>query len=91
MQPFEALPFDRDDPPRDPPPGCVNRLLWQVSRRVFTDHRPGADGWCVTCRPFEYYPCVGRRLADAGLAAAHAQPHGTPWRLGNQRSRRAAS
>jgi len=79
------LPFDRDDPPVDPPPGCVNRLMWQLARRLFADHQPGLDGWCTACRPFSFYPCVARQLADLGLAAAFTQPHGAPWRTANGR------
>jgi len=63
-------PFDPDRPPLDPPPACINRLMWQVARRLFSDHEPGVDGGCVICRPFQLYPCVARQLADIGLAAS---------------------
>jgi ADP-ribose pyrophosphatase len=70
------LPFD----PVDPPAGCVNRLMWQLGRRLRADHLSGADGYCLVCRPYQFYPCVGRQLADIGLATAYRQPDGTPWR-----------
>jgi len=85
--PVEILPFDRNDPPVDPPAGCVNRLMWQVSRRLFADHQAGPDGWCVACRPYSYYPCVARQLADLGLVSAFSRPHGAPWRVTNERWR----
>lgn len=72
--------YDHHNPPIDPPAACVNRLMWQLARRLFADHQPGADGWCTTCRPFQFYPCVGRQLADLGLAGSLVQPDGMPWR-----------
>src|SRR6266508_1533805 len=42
-----ALPYEIDEPPVDPPAECVNRLMWQLARRLFVDHRPGPDGWCL--------------------------------------------
>lgn len=62
--------FDPANPPLDPPVGCPNRLMWRLARRLFAEHQPGADGWCVNCRPFQFYPCRRRRLADVGLSAA---------------------
>ncbi|GAA0730073.1 hypothetical protein GCM10010199_45040 [Dactylosporangium roseum] len=78
-----VLPYNRTNPPLDPPAQCRNRLMWQVSRRLFGDHQPGPDGWCQVCRPYQYYPCVGRQLADIGMEAAHLVPDGSPWRLIN--------
>jgi hypothetical protein len=74
------LPYDRSNPPVNAPPACRNRLMWQLARRLFADHQPGPDGWCAVCRPFAFYPCVARQLAEIGLEAAHNQPDGTPWR-----------
>jgi hypothetical protein len=76
-----ALPYDPADPPIDPPDGCVNRLMWQLARRLFADHQPGPDGYCLVCRPYQFYRCVGRQLADIGLEAAYRQPDGAPWRV----------
>lgn len=70
--------FDRNNPPLDPPSGCLNRLMWQLARRVFTDHQPGSDGWCMSCRPYSYYPCVGRQLANLGLLTAVGQSDDAP-------------
>jgi hypothetical protein len=75
-----VLPYDPHDPPVNPPADCENRLMWQLARRLFADHQPGADGWCAICRPYQYYPCVGRQLADIGMRAAYHQPDGAPWR-----------
>ncbi len=75
-----GLPYNSDRPPVNPPIGCENRLMWQLARRLFADHQPGVDGWCVICRPYQHYPCVGRQLADIGLQAAYRQPDGAPWR-----------
>jgi hypothetical protein len=77
----QALPYDPDSPPMNPPEGCENRLMWQLARRLFGDHQPGLDGYCLVCRPYQFYPCVGRQLADIGLAAAYQQPDGAPWRV----------
>ena len=88
---MHALPsFDKDNPPHDPPPGCVSRLMWQLARRLFADHQPGADGFCVICRPYSYYLCVGRQLADVGLSAAQGNFEDAPlWRIvNNERYRR---
>lgn len=68
---LEPLPaFDGRNPPIEPPDGCANDLVWRLSRRLFADHRPGPDGWCLNCRPAITYPCVARLLADRGLAYA---------------------
>jgi len=67
----EPLPaFDGQDPPVSPPGACVSPLVWRLSRHLFADHRPGLDGWCLSCRPAIVYPCVGRQLAERGLAYA---------------------
>jgi hypothetical protein len=76
-----AMQFEPNDPPIDPPPGCVNRLMWQLARRMHVDHEKGRDGYCLICRPYQFYPCVGRQLADIGLRAAFQQPDGQPWRV----------
>ena len=74
----EPLPgSDGRIPPIDPPPGCVNQLMWRLSRRLFTEHRRGPDGKCLNCRPFETYPCVVRQLGALGLANAMGQIHAT--------------
>jgi hypothetical protein len=75
-----TTPYEPHDPPIDPPPRCVNRLMWQLGRRLFADHQPGPDGWCLICRPRQFYPCIGRQLADIGMQAAYQAPDGAPWR-----------
>jgi len=64
--------------------------MWQLARRLFADHQPGTDGFCVICRPYTYYPCVGRQLADVGLTTAYGRPDEAPlWRMvNNERYRR---
>jgi hypothetical protein len=69
---------DGQQPPIEPPAGCVNRLMWRLARRLYADHRPGPDGWCLNCRPAIEYPCVARQLADLGLARAMGQPGTAP-------------
>jgi hypothetical protein len=76
-----TLPYDPADPPMDPPERCVSRLMWQLARRLHTDHQPGLDGYCLVCRPYQFYPCGGRQLADVGLEVAYRQPDGAPWRV----------
>ncbi len=75
------LPYDPGEPPLDPPTECMNRLMWQLARRVFADHQPGSDGWCQACRPFQFYPCVGRQLANAGLRESCQHTGRVPWRV----------
>ena len=72
--------FDCRNPPLHPPAGCLNRLMWQLARRLYADHQAGPDGWCVICRPFQFYPCVGRQLAEVGLLGSFTEPDGAPWR-----------
>lgn len=76
-----ALPFDGACPPIESPVGCVDRLMWQLARRLFADHQPGVDGFCVVCRPVQFYPCAGRDLADFGLVAAFDRSAGSRSRL----------
>ncbi|MFF0378965.1 hypothetical protein [Actinoplanes missouriensis] len=66
----EPLDFGGQTPPIDPPAGCVSPLIWRLARRLYADHQPGPDGWCLNCRPAIVYPCVARQLADLGLAVA---------------------
>lgn len=67
----EPLPvFDGQNPPIEPPAGCVNPLVWRLARRLFADHQPGPDRWCLLCRPAITHPCVALQLADRGLAYA---------------------
>lgn len=68
------LPFDLDDPPREPPPCVVEPLLWRVAVRLHEDHatvHPDELGLarCALCR--QPYPCLGRQLARRGLLAAY--------------------
>jgi hypothetical protein len=76
-----TLPYEPDEPPVDPPAECMNRLMWQLARRVFADHQPGPDSWCLVCRPFQFYPCVGRQLANVGLRESCQHTGRAPWRL----------
>jgi hypothetical protein len=58
-------------PPIEPPPGA-DALMWRLARRLFVDHRPDRDGFCVACR--EYWPCETHVAADMGLQQAVRQP-----------------
>jgi hypothetical protein len=64
------LPFDRNDPPRQPPESCDNALMWGIAYQLFCDHRPDGDGFCITCVPSKFIPCVGRDLALRGFLAS---------------------
>jgi hypothetical protein len=82
-----ALPYDPADPPYRPPVECANPLMWQLAWQVFNDHRPARDDWCEVCRPYEFYPCIRRRLAQIGLAAACTDPLGTCWTMPERTAR----
>jgi hypothetical protein len=67
-----TLPFDTEDPPAKPPPECIDHLMWTMSYQLVRDHRPDRDGFCITCVPGEFSPCIGRHLAMRGfLASCH--------------------
>lgn len=74
------FPYHPNNPPIDAPDGCANRLMWQLARRLFTDHQPGPGGLCLSCLPVQFYPCIGRQLADLGLRSACERTDPTPWR-----------
>ena len=63
------LPFNAADLPEHPPYGA-HPLLWELSRRLWLDHRPGTDSFCVACRPHELHPCTAAQLAERGLLTA---------------------
>jgi hypothetical protein len=74
--------WDPESPPAEPPAGA-DVLVWRLAYRLFRDHRPHGDGFCVTCR--EFWPCGPRELADRGFEAAFRAPgagrggsHGNP-------------
>ena len=71
-----VLPFDPDDPPAQPPTCCVDELVWRMAFQLFQDHRPDRDGFCVTCVPGEFSPCVGQYLALRGFLEACRLPAG---------------
>lgn len=58
--------------PDEPPEGVTDRLMWQLSWRLLTDHVQAADGFCLVCRPWVVAPCRVRYLALAGLRASTA-------------------
>jgi hypothetical protein len=67
-----TLPFDPEDPPADPPPGC-DAMVWRLAHQVHVDHQPGSDAFCVarTCRgSFTPWPCGPSRLAAQGFLGA---------------------
>lgn len=65
-----VLPFDVDDPPARPPVQCRDPLVWNLAYQLFRDHQPDRDGFCITCVPGEFSPCIGRYLALRGFLAA---------------------
>jgi hypothetical protein len=38
--------------------------------QLFGDHRPDGDGFCITCVPAKFVPCIGRDLALRGFLAS---------------------
>lgn len=71
MEEFVSAPcFDPEEPPAQPPAGCVDELQWLMAHQLFRDHRPDRDGFCITCVPGEFSPCVGRYLALRGFLTA---------------------
>jgi hypothetical protein len=68
------LPFDLNSPPTKPPASCQDHLMWSLAVQLVRDHRPDRDGFCVTCIPSEFAPCIGRFLATRGLLTACGLP-----------------
>ena len=64
---MSPLPFDPSDPPARPPSSCADYLMWSMAYRLHRDHRSDADGFCVTCVPGQFSPCIGRYLAMRGF------------------------
>lgn len=65
-----SLPFDANEPPARPPAACADYLMWTMAYRLFRDHRRDSDGFCVTCVPAQFSPCIGRYLAMRGFLAS---------------------
>jgi hypothetical protein len=70
----ERTPFDPDEPPAEPPDGCVDPGLWQLAYALHVAHR--ADGGRCGCG--EPHPCEAWWQAVAGLSAACADVQGPP-------------
>jgi hypothetical protein len=68
------VPFDINDPPARPPAECADPLMWNLASQLFRDHRPDSDGFCITCVPSEFCPCMGRYLAVRGFLASCGLP-----------------
>ncbi|GAA4939139.1 hypothetical protein GCM10025331_26330 [Actinoplanes utahensis] len=71
---MSELPFDPADPPARPPSSCLDELVWNLAYRLFRDHRPDQDGFCITCVPSEFSPCIGRYLAARGFLVSCGLP-----------------
>jgi hypothetical protein len=41
--------------------------MWTIAYQLFCDHRPDGDGFCITCVPSKFVPCIGRDLAVRGF------------------------
>jgi hypothetical protein len=68
-----GLPYDPDDPPRDPPTECRHELMWRLARSLREAHEAGIDGFCLATacrRRHSLHPCPPFRLAQAGMRAA---------------------
>ncbi|GIF09516.1 hypothetical protein Asi03nite_70540 [Actinoplanes siamensis] len=65
----EPLDAGGQTPPINPPTDCASPLIWRLARRLYADHQPGPDGWCLNCRPAILYPCVARQFATSVLRA----------------------
>ena len=75
-----AMRFDANDPPARPPAVCSNTLMWAMAYRLHQDHRPDRDGFCVSCVPGQFSPCIGRYLAMRGFLTACDLPDVAPSR-----------
>jgi hypothetical protein len=75
------LSFEPARTPRNPDVPTSGPLLRRLAWRLLADHPRGADGFCVTCRPHQIYPCPARRLAIVGLRVAANGPRAAAWRV----------
>ena len=67
---MSLLPFDRRNPPHEPPEGCVDPLRWVEAYWLFHEHRPDGEGVCIVCVPKKFTPCQGRHSAWRGFLAS---------------------
>jgi hypothetical protein len=63
-------PFDLENPPVEPPPGCLDRQRWRLAVKMFVQHQSEADG---RCQCGEAWQCAGRGRAIRGLLTACLQ------------------
>ncbi|WP_230394130.1 hypothetical protein [Plantactinospora alkalitolerans] len=69
------LPFDPDDPPAEPPPGCPLPTIWRLAYALHERHRPADDGICA-CGV--RYPCASRRASLRAFLEACGVPVRVP-------------
>jgi hypothetical protein len=65
-----TLPFDLNNPPAEPPPGCFDPDKWREAYRRWQEHRPNPYGRCVNKLCEERFPCFASQLALRGLIDA---------------------
>ena len=63
--------FNPDSPPAMVPRN-VHPLVWGLAYAVHVAHVPGADGWCVACRPRTLWRCPPSMMARRGFAFVFA-------------------
>ncbi len=70
----DELPYDPEQPPREPPAGA-DTALWRLAYLVHEAHRPRVAGLCTCGRA---YPCAAAKFADDQLRqACHIGRSGT--------------
>ena len=64
---MSAVRYDPEDPPEEPPTGCIDPLLWRVAYALHQEHQLEPGDRC-TCG--EVFPCARSGLAARGLLTA---------------------
>jgi hypothetical protein len=65
---MDALTFDAEAPPIDPPHECVDLVMWAVARELFAEHDADPGQPCPSCQMA--WPCPGNLLAQQGLTVS---------------------
>jgi hypothetical protein len=60
--------IDLNEPPANPPPGCIDPVMWKIAIYLYSNHTASASGSCSRCGG--QFPCLGHALAVTGLRTA---------------------